>query len=604
MVGNAGDDEAWDLVDDESFDVITFGDVLEHLGDPLAVLRTAVRKLKPTGFVVTSLPNVAHGDVRLSLLHGAFRYRETGLLDRTHVRFFTLETTTRAAREAGLVVVDTRHVIMPLFHTELGLSREDYPDAVVDEIRADAEFETYQFVMQSVIDNGSLAIANMANRLDVLADRVQELEVRNRILEDQVVQLADYDELREEQARVGAQMEAWIQHVVELNEQIGRAERADRADFNEELEAATARQTSSGRPPRRSGEQPRAPSARSTPSGAHGRTGSRNRSAGWARHCGVAGRDPSRARSAPAGPLTLPSGPHERSHVRIARSQREQRRLLHRDVLEERLRARPEPDQRGSRATPGASGTSIFAGPRAGPSSGRSSSTAGTGGWNAELVEHGLIAGGVGIDYSQTLLDEATATAGRAGMALTYHQANVNQGTFPDGGVRPRGEPRRRPPHRRHRPRLPGDLPDPPPDDGWFVSFDYVGPHRNQYRLDAWEEAWQELNHELPEALRQDLVYPPIPVMLMVDPTEAVHSELIVETFRRYFSEGQFTALGGAIAYPLLTHNTRMFEAADVDCRIGDEKDFGIAWRGDHKDMADPDRPVRNPPSADTTACA
>ena len=233
VVGNADDAEAWDLVDDESFDVITFGDVLEHLGDPLAVLRTAVRKLKPTGFVVTSLPNVAHGDVRLSLLHGGFRYRETGLLDRTHIRFFTLETTRRLLREAGLVVVDTRRVIMPLFHTELGLSREDYPEAVLDEIRADTEFETYQFVMQSVIDNGSLAVANMANRLDAVADRVLELELRNRILEDQVVRLADYDELREEHARVGAQMDAWIEHAAELNELIGQ--------LTDELEAATAR---------------------------------------------------------------------------------------------------------------------------------------------------------------------------------------------------------------------------------------------------------------------------------------------------------------------------------------------------------------------------
>ncbi len=233
VVGNADDAEAWDLVDDESFDVITFGDVLEHLGDPVAVLRTAVRKLKPSGFVVTSLPNVAHGDVRLSLLHGAFRYRETGLLDRTHVRFFTLETARELLREAGLVVVDTRRVEMPLFHTELGLSREDYPDAVLDEVRADAESETYQFVMRSVIDDGSVAVVNMANRLDALADRVYQLEARNRVLEDQVVDLAGYDELREEHARVGEQMEAWIRHAADLSGQIEQ--------LTDDLEAARAR---------------------------------------------------------------------------------------------------------------------------------------------------------------------------------------------------------------------------------------------------------------------------------------------------------------------------------------------------------------------------
>ena len=58
-----------------------------------------------------------------------------------------------------------------------------------------------------------------------------------------------------------------------------------------------------------------------------------------------------------------------------------------------------------------------------------------------------------------------------------------------------------------------------------------------------------------------------MPVMLVVDPTEAVHSELIVDTFERYFTTGQYTALGGAIAYPLLTHNTRMFAADDEEER-------------------------------------
>ena len=100
------------------------------------------------------------------------------------------------------------------------------------------------------------------------------------------------------------------------------------------------------------------------------------------------------------------------------------------------------------------------------------------------------------------------------------------------------------------------------PEDGWFVSFDYVGAHRNQYRLDAWEEVWK-LNRQIPTSLRQDLLYPPIPTMMVVDPTEAVHSELIVRTFHRYFAEVQFTPLGGAIAYPLLTHNARMSTSED-----------------------------------------
>ena len=101
VVGNLDEGDVWNYVKDESFDVVLLGDVLEHLRDPLASLRQAVRKIKPTGYVVTSLPNVAHGDVRIALLQGRFRYAETGLLDRTHMRFFTLETIRELMTSSG-----------------------------------------------------------------------------------------------------------------------------------------------------------------------------------------------------------------------------------------------------------------------------------------------------------------------------------------------------------------------------------------------------------------------------------------------------------------------------------------------------------------------
>ena len=57
--------------------------------------------------------------------------------------------------------------------------------------------------------------------------------------------------------------------------------------------------------------------------------------------------------------------------------------------------------------------------------------------------------------------------------------------------------------------------------------------------------------------------YPHLPTMLHDDPTEAIHSELIVETLQRYFHVERFVPLGGAIAYPLLTFNARLLELAE-----------------------------------------
>ncbi|HEY6428027.1 MAG TPA: class I SAM-dependent methyltransferase [Acidimicrobiales bacterium] len=187
-------------------------------------------------------------------------------------------------------------------------------------------------------------------------------------------------------------------------------------------------------------------------------------------------------------------------------------------------------------------------------------------GWvERDLLDSGLILGAVGIDYSEELLGEARAAAERGNLPLAYEQANVNAGKFPRQGLdlvvnHAAAH------HIAAIDRVFREICRILPEEGWFVSFDYVGPHRNQYLASAWEAAW-ELNEQIPESLRQDLRYPHLPTMLVDDPTEAIHSELILQTFRRYFTVRQLTPLGGAIAYPLLTHNTKMWEAVDVGAR-------------------------------------
>jgi 2-polyprenyl-3-methyl-5-hydroxy-6-metoxy-1,4-benzoquinol methylase len=92
------------------FDFVVFGDVLEHLVDPWETLRYARGLLTPTGVVIASIPNVAAWPVRLSLLAGAFRYTEVGLLDRTHLRFFTRASAQELARDSGFAIERERFV--------------------------------------------------------------------------------------------------------------------------------------------------------------------------------------------------------------------------------------------------------------------------------------------------------------------------------------------------------------------------------------------------------------------------------------------------------------------------------------------------------------
>jgi SAM-dependent methyltransferase len=88
------------------FDFMVFADVLEHLRDPSAVLRNSLPALKRTGQVIVSVPNVANLIIRMSLLAGRFEYADRGIMDRSHLRFFTLSTLKQMLSACGLVAVD------------------------------------------------------------------------------------------------------------------------------------------------------------------------------------------------------------------------------------------------------------------------------------------------------------------------------------------------------------------------------------------------------------------------------------------------------------------------------------------------------------------
>lgn len=88
-----------------SFDCIIFADILEHLLDPWGTLRRFRTLLAPGGVVVASIPNIGHITIIMDLLRGRWHYRERGLLDQTHLRFFTRRSIEELFRQADLEVV-------------------------------------------------------------------------------------------------------------------------------------------------------------------------------------------------------------------------------------------------------------------------------------------------------------------------------------------------------------------------------------------------------------------------------------------------------------------------------------------------------------------
>lgn len=87
------------------FDCIIFNDVLEHMADPWRALRAAGEHLSTEGSVVASIPNVRHIKVVANLvLRGDWSYTDMGILDRTHLRFFTARTIRSLFSECGFVI--------------------------------------------------------------------------------------------------------------------------------------------------------------------------------------------------------------------------------------------------------------------------------------------------------------------------------------------------------------------------------------------------------------------------------------------------------------------------------------------------------------------
>lgn len=135
---------------DEQFDIIVFGDVLEHMPDPQAVLiQCRQHLLTSRGAIVASVPNVAHAAVRGMLLAGNWEYADLGIMDRTHLRFFTQQSIQDLFMDAGYEVADIKPVSLPVEMT-VAVSHMPVLNDELDAVSAfskDASLEHFQYVL-------------------------------------------------------------------------------------------------------------------------------------------------------------------------------------------------------------------------------------------------------------------------------------------------------------------------------------------------------------------------------------------------------------------------------------------------------------------------
>jgi O-antigen biosynthesis protein len=142
------DSMTWvDQLGDQRFDYLMFADVLEHLIDPWNVLKTATNFLEANGSVLISVPNVGHNALLMDLLEGKFDYRQTGLLDDTHLRFFTRKSVLDLLAKAGLCSVELLGTTIGPEDTELMQSYNDFPQSMQRFLRRKIDAHIYQYIV-------------------------------------------------------------------------------------------------------------------------------------------------------------------------------------------------------------------------------------------------------------------------------------------------------------------------------------------------------------------------------------------------------------------------------------------------------------------------
>lgn len=148
---------AWpEILDREKkFEVLVAADVLEHVYEPLVVLKTMKGFLNEDGYMVISLPHAGHSVIHACLLEEDFEYGDSGLLDRTHIRFFGIKNIQKLFEDAGLKIVHAEFVVRNPEHTEFSKRWARTSQELRSVLARNPFGLVYQVIVKAVPDDAS-----------------------------------------------------------------------------------------------------------------------------------------------------------------------------------------------------------------------------------------------------------------------------------------------------------------------------------------------------------------------------------------------------------------------------------------------------------------
>ena len=135
---------------DIRFDYITFADVIEHLREPEKVIMKARGLLATEGKLIISVPNIAHNSIIIDLINNKFNYRDIGLLDNTHIKFFTYYTLQDMLSKCNMIITNERATYAQPNETEFLNNYDMVSKELADKLKSKEFGDVYQYVFTSI----------------------------------------------------------------------------------------------------------------------------------------------------------------------------------------------------------------------------------------------------------------------------------------------------------------------------------------------------------------------------------------------------------------------------------------------------------------------
>ncbi|MBS5316742.1 MAG: methyltransferase domain-containing protein [Clostridiales bacterium] len=159
-----------DKFKNNKYDYIIFLDVIEHLYNGKGVLEKAKKLLKEDGNILISVPNIAHNSIIINLINNKFNYTPLGLLDDTHIRFFTYQSLVDMVKNIGLKIIEQSTIQLGVGENEIDNTYKDVSSEIERELRSRQLGDVYQFLlkMQKTTDSIADSISESMLHVDSL----------------------------------------------------------------------------------------------------------------------------------------------------------------------------------------------------------------------------------------------------------------------------------------------------------------------------------------------------------------------------------------------------------------------------------------------------